>query len=107
MTLAPLSMPCPQCGSNDVVYSCQPDCCFNHVCCKCYTTFEPTTIQVGELKEEINPIPPEPDPDAPTAPCARCGEWKLFVISDGAHRGQLLCVSCEALLSLAFAHVAP
>ncbi len=105
MTLAPLTIPCPQCGSNDVLYSCKPDCCFNHVCSKCYTTFEPVTTRVGELKGEIGAIPTDPDPTGPTAPCARCGEWKLFVISDGDSPGQVLCVSCKALLTLGLENV--
>ncbi len=108
MTLTPLSIPCPHCGSNDVLYSCKPECCFNHVCSKCYTTFEPVTTKVGELKGEIGPVPPDPDPTNPAAPCARCGEWKLFAILDsGSPPGQLLCVSCKAILTLGLSEVAP
>ncbi len=107
MTLLPLTIPCPECGSNDVLYSCNPECCFNHVCNNCYTTFEPITAKVGELTTEIGPTPPDPDPSAPTAPCARCGESKLFAIVDGATpSGQLLCVSCKALLTLELTDIA-
>ncbi len=108
MTLAPLSIQCPQCGSSDVVYSCKPDCCFNHVCSKCYTTFEPVTTKVGELKGDVGPMPPDPDPTAPTAACARCGETKLFaVVEAGTPSGRLLCVSCKALLALELSEVSP
>ncbi len=107
MTLTPLDVACPQCGSHDVLYSCKPECCFNHVCNNCYTTFELETTRVGEAKAEIE-IPPDPDPTAPTAPCARCGECKVFAISEGeTSRGQFLCVSCKALLTLRLTNVAP
>ncbi len=109
MTLTPISVPCPQCGStSDVVYSCNPACCFNHVCGRCYTTFELATTKAGEASGDFGPLPPEPDPTGPTVPCARCGEIKLFAIADGGRpTGQLLCVSCKALLTLDFTEVAP
>ena len=109
MTLAPLAVACPKCGStSDVVYSCKPECCFNHVCAKCYTTFEPVTHRVGQLTGELGPLPPDPDPTAPTAACARCGESKLFaVMGNDAGSGQLVCVSCKALLTLELSAVSP
>lgn len=107
MKLAPLSVACPKCGSNDVLYSCKPECCFNHVCNHCYTTFELETTRVGELKEAFE-LPPEPDSSGPTAPCARCGEPKVFVISDGtASAPQYLCVACKALLTLQLTAITP
>jgi len=106
MKLAPLAIACPQCGSHDVVYSCKPDCCFNHVCSQCYTTFEPVTTRVGEFSGDLGPLPPDPDPTGPTAACARCGEIKLFAVSD-APATQLLCVSCKALLTLELSEVSP
>jgi hypothetical protein len=108
MTLAPLAIPCPRCGSADVVYSCKPDCCFNHVCSQCYTTFEPVTTRVGEFAGELGVLPPDPDPAGPTAACARCGEIKLFAIADGDPLSpRLLCVSCRALLTLELSEVSP
>ncbi len=68
MTLASLHVACPKCGSSDVVYSCKPECCFNHVCGQCFTTFELGTSRVGEAAGDFGPIPPDPDPSAPTAP---------------------------------------
>src|ERR1017187_496159 len=68
MKLIPISAICPQCGSGDVFYSCNPTCCYNHVCNKCYTTFELETTRVGEVGENFD-IPPDPDSGAPTASC--------------------------------------
>lgn len=108
MNLASLSIACPHCGSAEVVYSCKPDCCFNHVCSKCYTTFEPVTHRIGELQGEIGPVPPDPDPSGPTAACARCSEITLFaIVEDGKPSGSLLCVSCKALLTFELTEVAP
>src|SRR5258708_32070105 len=108
MTLAPITVACQHCGSTtDVVYSCNPACCFNHVCGKCYTTFELATNKVGEIGE-LATVPPDPDPGGPTAPCARCGESKLFsIIENGAPSGRLACVSCKALLTLELTEIAP
>ena len=78
MTLQPLVIACPQCGSTDVFYSCEPKCCFNHVCSNCRTTFEPFTTRVGEVTEDFA-VPPELEPTAPAAPCARCGEARVFL----------------------------
>jgi hypothetical protein len=105
MRLSPISISCPQCGSKDVVYSCQPTCCFNHVCNNCYSTFELETTKVGEWREEFA-APPDPEPSGPTAPCARCGEAKVFAIAD-SQDPQYVCVSCKALLSLSFTAVSP
>jgi hypothetical protein len=108
MTLAPLVVSCPRCGSPDVVYSCSPACCFNHVCNRCYTTFEPVTTRVGEWDTPVGSLPATSDPSAPTAACARCGECKLFtIVDDGIPSRQLLCVSCKALLTLALTEIAP
>jgi hypothetical protein len=104
MQLSPLDVACPECSSPDVIYSCKPECCFNHVCNQCYTTFELETERVGELQENFAE-PPDPDPVGPTAPCARCGEYKIFALSDGPHSGQYLCVSCKALLRLSITNV--
>ena len=108
MMLIPLAIACPACGSYDVVYSCKPDCCFNHVCGKCYTTFEPFTTKAGELTGEIGPLPPDPDPTDPTAACARCGETRLFAIRDSVGPAPwLVCVSCKTLLTLELSEVSP
>ncbi len=107
MSLTPLDVSCPQCGSHDVIYSCKPDCCFNHVCNHCYTTFELETARVGEFEGEMQ-LPPEPDSTQPTAPCARCGEWKVFALGGGdAPPSRFVCVDCRALLTLHLTNVEP
>jgi len=106
MALAPLVIACPQCGSTEVFYSCEPKCCFNHVCNHCRTTFEPYTELAGEFAGELGPIPEDLDCTTPTAPCARCGEPKVFALSDGKI-SQFVCASCKALLTLALGEIAP
>jgi hypothetical protein len=106
MTLAPISVACPQCGSADVFYSCNPACCYNHVCNKCYTTFELDTTRVGEVTDNFE-IPPEPDSTSPTAPCARCHEPRVFAIDNADPAPQFVCAACKALLTLEYTEVAP
>lgn len=105
LVLTPLSFDCPKCGSTDVFYSCSPSCCFNHVCSRCYATFEPETTRVGEFAGELGPVP-EVDTTGPTAPCARCGEHRLFTAAgESIPPGQVMCVSCRALLTLELVEV--
>jgi len=101
MKLVPLAVQCPHCGLRNVVYSCNPTCCFNHVCGDCYATFELATAIVDALAGEPESIPPAPDGSNPTAPCARCGECVVFMIEDaeGADK-RLLCTSCKTILQL-------
>ena len=107
MILTPITISCPQCGSTDVVYTCKPECCFNHVCNHCYTTFELETTRVGEVKEEFQ-VPPEPDSSAPTAACARCGDVKVFAIREGqTSASRYVCASCKALLTLGLTGISP
>ena len=104
MTLTPISATCPQCGSGDVYYSCNPACCYNHICNQCYTTFELETTRIGEISEAFD-VPSDPDPTAPTAPCARCHEPRVFAIA-GQTR-QFVCATCKALLTLEYTEITP
>jgi hypothetical protein len=98
-----LAIPCPVCGSDEVFYSCTPNCCFNHVCSSCGTTFEPATTPKGGNATGI--IPPDPLPDAtdPTAECARCTSTSVYMTEDGT----LVCGACGAWLILEITEIAP
>ena len=106
MKLVPISVACPQCASTDVFYSCKPECCYNHVCNGCYTTFELDTIRIGETTEAFE-IPIEPEADAPTAPCGRCHEPRVFAIDGAVAPPQFACADCRALLRLEYTEVEP
>ena len=73
-----LAIACPTCGSGEVFYSCTPNCCYNHVCAECGTTFEPVTTATGGTLSGI--VPPDPLPEAadPTAACARCDSIAVY-----------------------------
>jgi len=106
MNLVPISIVCPECSSADVIYSCKPECCFNHVCNQCYTTFELESERVGEIKEDLTP-PPEPDSTNPTIPCSRCGECLVFLWADAAKDfPAYVCISCKAVLKASFTNIA-
>ncbi len=105
MKLVPITMACPECGSEDVFYSCKPECCFNHVCNKCYATFELESERIGVVQEAFT-APPEPDSTSPTIPCARCGECRVFRWEDATGPSPAyVCVSCKAILKANFANV--
>jgi len=98
-----LAIACPQCGSADVFYSCTPNCCYNHVCADCGTTFEPaTTIKGGAV---TGVVPPDPPPDAtdPTAECAKCTSNAVYMTEDGG----VVCGKCGAMLTLELTEIAP
>ena len=98
-----LEMACPTCGSRQVFYSCTPNCCFNHVCADCGTTFEPATKAVGGSAAGI--VPPDPLPDAadPTAACARCDSTAVYL----AENGSPVCGACGAWLMVEMTEVHP
>jgi hypothetical protein len=86
---------CPSCGSADVIYSCEPKCCFNHVCADCRTTFEPVT-KLAAGTRWIQPPDPLPDSTEPTVACCRCESIAVYVDDDGA----IVCTSCGSLLEM-------
>jgi|GEM_PF-734108 len=100
MRFIPLTVTCPACGSGDVVYSCTPDCCFNHVCNACLKSFELSTKDTGESLEPAPLAADEGDSCAPTVSCARCGSLRVLMIEGGASGPGLACSSCHTLLEL-------
>ena len=103
MKTSKLRIACPVCASFDVFYSCTPNCCFNHVCAECGTTFEPVTKAKGGAVRGI--VPPDPLPEAadPTAACAKCDSTAVYVAEDAS----VVCAKCGALLELEITEVAP
>jgi len=103
MRARPIMLACPVCGSKDVVYSCTPGCCFNHVCADCGATFEPATKLRGGTKPGVMPPDPLPDASDPTVECARCGSAAVYNVEpDG-----LVCSQCGSLLELEYTEIAP
>ncbi len=98
-----LAIACPGCGSGEVYYTCNPNCCFNHVCGNCGTTFEPVTRVAGGRVQGI--LPPDPLPEAvdPTAACAVCESTAVYLSEDGS----ALCGACGAFLTLELTNVQP
>jgi len=97
-----LEIQCPTCHSGQVFYSCTPNCCFNHVCSACGTTFEPVTRKTGRRVSGLLPPDPPPEPGDPTAPCADCDSTEVSMAEDG-----VVCVKCGAVLVLELTEVAP
>ena len=98
-----LEIACPQCGSTEVFYSCTPNCCFNHVCSNCGTTFEPATTVKGGFVNGIVPPDPAPDSTDPTTECAKCHAITVYLTEDHA----VVCGKCGALLELELTEIVP
>ena len=98
-----LAIECPQCGSADVFYSCTPNCCYNHVCAECSTTFEPATIATGRTVAGITPPDPLPEAADPTAACVKCDSTAVYMADDDS----LVCAKCGAVLKLELTEICP
>lgn len=81
---------CPQCGGHEIIYSCEPKCCFNHVCSDCRSTFEINTKKTGETDERAAAEAAEPESGDPTTACAACESLNIAVVQ----RGDELFVAC-------------
>jgi hypothetical protein len=112
----PLTVVCPNCGSGAVFYSCDPHCCFNHVCGDCRASFFLTTRLIGDAGPELGApeAPGAGDSTAPTAPCDRCGGlhvWSLPADDTGSggdeHTRRGVCADCRALLAVEVTTEAP
>jgi hypothetical protein len=103
MTLQPLTVQCPSCGSADITYTCEPTCCFNHICAVCYTTFQLITEPLGAMLPDLHRPSGERDCLAPTVACARCESLEVYTVEGSETTpAPLVCVACSALLQLAF-----
>ena len=101
MKLSPIAINCPGCGSKEIVYSCTPDCCFNHVCGDCLNNFQLLTKDLGETLRPVKVSAGEKDTCAPTASCARCESLDVYQLEGESSRaGNLVCAACGALLGL-------
>ena len=98
---------CPKCGGAEIVYSCEPKCCFNHVCADCRSTFEINTHKTGRFDLDAALQFGEPESGEPTTGCAACDSLKLAVLSSNGDQTLLLCGHCRAVLSLAIEEFVP
>ncbi len=101
MKLLPLKVFCPLCGSQNITYTCEPKCCFNHICDSCYTTFQLLTETIGEELEDVEIPIEERDPLVPTTACAKCQSLDVYILEDERSQGdKLVCASCHVILNL-------
>lgn len=106
MILHPLRVQCPSCGSSAITYTCEPQCCFNHICGDCYTTFELFTEALDRSQAGAEKPTAARDCLAPTVACARCESIEIYALEQAEGSQQILiCTDCEALLQLGFAAV--
>ena len=88
---------CPQCGGREIVYSCEPKCCFNHVCADCRSTFEINTQKTGRFDHETAISGEEPESGDPTTGCGSCESLKVTVIRADGDEILVLCAKCRAV----------
>jgi transcription elongation factor Elf1 len=88
---------CPKCGGSDIVYSCEPKCCFNHVCADCRSSFEINTVKTGEYITAPTNVVEEPQSGEPTTCCASCESLQVAVLKSEDKETLLLCGKCGAI----------
>jgi len=98
---------CPHCKGREIVYSCEPKCCFNHVCADCRSTFEINTEKTGRTDPDTPIDIPDPDSTEPTTGCAQCESLRVGVLSVADDPTFLLCGKCRAVLKLAIENFVP
>ncbi len=97
-----LEIACPVCSSIDVFYTCTPNCCFNHVCNNCGSTFEPVTAKAGGAVSGAEAPDPLPEASDPTVACVRCEDTTVYMLEDKS----LVCTNCGTRLTLEFTEIA-
>lgn len=95
---------CPTCGSPDIVYTCEPKCCFNHLCSECRTTFQLLTRKSGRQHSQAIQAE-EPASGEPAAACAACDGLRLAA-ADRIAPPLLVCADCRATLDLCYEDIA-
>jgi hypothetical protein len=98
---------CPQCGGTEIIYSCEPKCCFNHVCGDCRSTFELNTQKTGRFDQETVINVEEPQSGEPTTGCASCESLRVAILSSGNNETLLLCANCRAISMLVVEEFVP
>ena len=98
---------CPQCGGSDIIYSCEPKCCFNHICADCRSTFELNAQKTGRFDPETTIHAEEPQSGEPTTGCASCESLKVAVLSSSGDETLLLCGECRAISKLVLEEFVP
>ncbi len=88
---------CPKCGGAEIVYSCEPKCCFNHVCADCRSTFEINSIRTGQAMGEVTAKIEEPQSGEPTTCCASCESLRVAVLKNEDNQTLLFCGDCGAI----------
>ena len=91
---------CPNCGGAEVIYSCEPKCCFNHVCADCRTSFQLITTKTGAFDHQAASNAEEPASGDPTAACVACDSLRLAVMSSENGSTVVVCGNCGAVLKL-------
>jgi len=103
MKITPLTIECPKCGSGKIAYSCEPECCFNHVCEDCLCNFLLGTRALGRAIPGLRPDAAEKDSCAPTAKCARCESLDVRSLDlDESTVLLAVCVLCGTVLELIY-----
>lgn len=98
---------CPKCGSSEIVYSCEPKCCFNHVCADCRSTFEINTQKTGRFELNLPFDVSEPDSSDPTTACASCESLRVAVLTSNEGETLILCGKCRALSTMLIEEFVP
>lgn len=109
MPLRPLKdvIRCPKCGGTEIVYSCEPKCCFNHVCADCRSTFEINTQKTARFERTIPFNLSEPDSSDPTTCCAACGSLRVGILTSDDGETLLVCGSCRAISTMLIEEFVP
>jgi hypothetical protein len=106
MNLRSFVVQCPSCGSADITYTCEPKCCFNHICAACYTTFQLIAKPLGPTLKDLPKPVGERDCLAPTVACGHCESLEVYMVEEtDTSPPPLVCVACHVLLQLGFEEV--